>query len=106
MPIQSTATHQNILTSLRTFAVYCIERDTLLRSIKTGLVIGTLLALINHGQEFLAGQFTLHQIIPILLTYLVPFAVATFGQVRGKRQRDLLQVNSGTPLAESEQTTV
>ncbi len=67
---------------------YCVERDTLVRSIKTGLVVGTILALINHGQQMLGGRFSLDWVIPMLLTYLVPFAVAAYGQVQGKRQRD------------------
>jgi hypothetical protein len=28
--------------------------------------------------------------LPMLITYLVPFSVATYGQVQGKRQRDRL----------------
>lgn len=75
---------------LRTFVAYCIERDTLLRSIRTALVVGTILALINHGQDLFAGQFSWHWAAPMLITYLVPFAVATYGQVKGKQQRDAL----------------
>ncbi len=67
---------------------YCVERDTLVRSIKTALVVGTILALINHGQQMLAGRVSLDWVIPVVLTYLVPFAVATYGQMQGKRQRD------------------
>jgi hypothetical protein len=75
---------------LRTVVWYCLERDTLVRSTKTGLVVGTILALINHGQQLLSGRFSPEWVIPMLLTYLVPFSVATYGQVKGKRQRDRL----------------
>ncbi len=75
----------------RTLLVYRLERDTLVRSVKTALVVGTILALINHGQEVLAGGFSLRWVIPMLVTYLVPFSVATYGQVQGKRQRDRLR---------------
>lgn len=85
------------LASLRTFFAYCIERDTLLRSIKTALVVGTILALINHGQDLLAGQFSWRWVIPMLITYLVPFSVATYGQVQGKRQRDLARITTVIP---------
>ena len=74
--------------ALTIFLRYCLERDTLLRSSRTALVVGTVLALINHGQEMLDGQLSPRWIIPMLVTYLVPFAVATYGQVQGKRQRD------------------
>lgn len=67
---------------------YCVEADTLLRSAKVALVVGTVLALINHGQQALTGRFTADWVIPMLVTYLVPFSVATYGQAQGKRQRD------------------
>jgi hypothetical protein len=76
---------------MRAVVAYCLERDTLMRSTKTGLVVGTILALINHGQQLLSGRFSPEWVIPMLLTYLVPFSVATYGQVEGKRQRDRLQ---------------
>jgi hypothetical protein len=75
----------------RSLLVYCLERDTLVRSAKTALVVGTLLALINHGQEMLAGGFSPRWVIPMLVTYLVPFSVASYGQIQGKRQRDRLR---------------
>jgi hypothetical protein len=78
--------------TLRAIIAYCTERDTLLRSIKTALVVGTILGLINHGQDMLTGQFSLRWIVPMLITYLVPFSVATYGQVQGKRQRDRMRV--------------
>ena len=82
------------LASLRTFFIYCTEQDTLLRSLKTALVVGTILALINHGQDLLAGQFSWRWVIPMLITYLVPFSVDTYGQVQGKRQRDLARLTT------------
>jgi hypothetical protein len=68
---------------------YGREWDTLIRSVKTALVVGTVLGLINHGEALLSGQFTPEQLVPLLVTYLVPFTVATYGQIQGKRQRDL-----------------
>ena len=70
---------------------------------KTALVVGTILALINHGQDLLTGQFSLHWVIPMLVTYLVPFSVATYGQAQGKRQRDLAlrsRVMEASPLSQ------
>lgn len=67
---------------------YCFERPTLLFSIKMAQVVGTLLAVINHGQAIVTGHFTADRLLPLLLTYCVPFAVAMFSQIQGKRQRD------------------
>lgn len=55
-------------------------------------MVGSVLALINHGQQMLSGHFAPEWVIPMLITYLVPFSVATYGQVQGKRQRDRLRV--------------
>ena len=76
--------------SVRSFVAYCLERDTLLRSLRTALVVGSILALINHWQQLFSGRVSLDWLAPMLLTYLVPFSVATYGQVQGKRQRDKL----------------
>lgn len=76
--------------SLHTWVVYGLEYDTIVRSLKAALVIGTLLGLINHGQALVSGHFTRGELIPLLVTYLVPFGVTTYGQVQGKRQRDQL----------------
>jgi len=73
----------------RSLIAYCLERDTLLFSLKMALLIGTLLAAINHGQALLTGHFTAGEMLPLCLTYCVPFAVATYSQAQGKRQRDL-----------------
>ncbi|MDQ6660905.1 MAG: nitrate/nitrite transporter NrtS [Chloroflexota bacterium] len=62
-----------------------------MRSIRTALVVGTLLALINHGQALLTGHFTYDRLISMLVTYLVPFSVSMYSQIQGKRQRDTAQ---------------
>ena len=73
---------------LQTIIMYSLERDTIVRSLKAALVIGTLLGLINHGQALVSGHFSRSELVPLLTTYLVPFCVTTYGQVQGKRQRD------------------
>ncbi|HEX2171717.1 MAG TPA: nitrate/nitrite transporter NrtS [Dehalococcoidia bacterium] len=67
---------------------YCLERDTILRSLKVALVVGTLLGVINHFPALLTFSVSPTEAAQIGLTYLVPFSVATYGQVSGKRQRD------------------
>ncbi len=77
--------------SQRPLIAYCLERPTLLFSIKMALLVGTLLAVINHGQAIVTGHFTSDRLFPMLLTYCVPFSVAMYSQIQGKRQRDRLQ---------------
>jgi hypothetical protein len=77
--------------------MYCFERSTLWFSIKMALVVGTILGIINHGQAIVTGHFTSDRLLPLLLTYCVPFSVSLFSQIQGKRQRDLLQAESSSP---------
>ena len=48
-----------------------------------GLVVGTILTAINHGDFILAGQMP--DPVKVGLTYLVPYCVATYGAVTAKR---------------------
>lgn len=82
---------------VRGILAYCLEPDTLAHSVRTALLVGTILAIINHGMDILSGQISARWIVPMLVTYLVPFSVATYGQVHGKRQRDALRPSGDTP---------
>ena len=56
------------------------------RSIAIALVVGTVLTIINQGDVLLAARWsTLIWKVP--LTYLVPFAVATWGALVNGRVR-------------------
>ena len=57
------------------------------RSAKVGLIVGTILALINHGDAWLAGQLGFESTMKILLTYLVPYCVSTFAAVQAIREQ-------------------
>ena len=51
------------------------------RAIRTSLVVGSLLALINHGDSILAGTLSGGAILKILLTYAVPYCVALYASI-------------------------
>jgi hypothetical protein len=92
----------NNRTGQRTLIAYCLERGTLLFSIKMALIVGTILALINHGQAMFTGHFTYDQLVPLLLTYCVPFTVSMYSQVQGKRERDRLYAETVDAAKQSE----
>ncbi|GAC34208.1 nitrate/nitrite transporter NrtS [Paraglaciecola polaris] len=52
------------------------------RSIKVALVVGTLLGLINHGDNILMGTITLADILKILISYFVPYSVSTWSAIQ------------------------
>ncbi len=72
------------------FAV-ALQRDIVLRSLKVALVVGTLLALINHGDRLFNGGLDTAAMLKVGLTYLVPYAVASWSAV----QTTLAQQHSG-----------
>ena len=43
----------------------------------TALVVGTVLTVINHGDNILAGEFP--PLLKVVLTYCVPYCVTTWG---------------------------
>lgn len=51
-------------------------------ALKVALVVGTVLALINHGDKILTLSFESLDIIKILLTYCVPYSVSTWSAVK------------------------
>ena len=57
-------------------------RPVMLTAIKVALVVGTVLALINHGPALLALELSRQQILQIALTYLVPYCVSTYSSVK------------------------
>jgi len=64
-------------------------RPVVLTALKVAIVVGTILALINHGPGLLALELGRQQIMQIALTYLVPYGVSTYSSVK------MLQNQSG-----------
>ena len=64
---------------LRIFVRYAGEKACILRSTEVALVVGTLLALINHYQALFSGRIGTVELLQVLVTYAVPYSVATFG---------------------------
>ncbi len=89
----------------RSILSYCLERDTLLFAAKLALLVGTILGLINHGQALFTGHLTIDQLIPLLVTYCVPFCVSMFSQVQGKRERDRLYAEAIAAAKQPERVT-
>ena len=65
----------------RTFAASSVRR-----SVIVALVIGTILNAINQGPEMLAGNWPVWW--KLVLTYFVPFAVASYGSYAAFRSSD------------------
>lgn len=62
------------------------RRSICLRAIKVGVIVGTILMVINHGDTLLNGNITAGTAMKIALTYLVPYVVSTYASVCTARQ--------------------
>lgn len=59
------------------------------RALKVGLIVGTVLTLINQSEALLSGQLTGLVFLKIALTYCVPYSVSTYAAVGAIREQDL-----------------
>ena len=57
----------------------CIADGVPRRSLLVAVIVGSILNLINQGDAILAG--TRPDMVKLVLTFLVPYAVATYGAV-------------------------
>ena len=72
-----------------TLAQALLLPQTVWRAVKVSLIIGTLLILINQGDLLLAGSWP--PVWKILLTYLVPYGVASYAAADIARDRSLVE---------------
>ena len=62
------------------------------RAVKVALIVGTILAFINHGDKLLAISLSGADMVKIILTYFVPYSVSTWSAVRAI-QANLIEVS-------------
>lgn len=71
---------------MNTWIETACEPSVAKRALKVAAMVGSLLALINHGDALLAGTVTWQRWVQIGLTFLVPYCVSTFASVEAIRQ--------------------
>ena len=62
-----------------------LRPEHLRQTVTIALVVGTVLAAINHADVILRGDATTGTALKIALTYCVPFIVSNLGLLAGKR---------------------
>ncbi len=80
---------------MRQFLRHATEKVIVYRSVKAALVVGSVLALINHYDGLISGVLTTKTILQIGLTYLVPYAVSTYGSAMQARHLEVRGVEGG-----------
>jgi hypothetical protein len=74
------------MTNRLSFLQLAFSRGVVITAIKVSLVVGSLLAVINHGSSILTLDISLQTCIKIFLSYVVPFCVASYSAVRALQQ--------------------
>jgi len=71
---------------MREWLQLALRKDIRRRGLKVGLIVGTILALINQGDYILSGTVSSGIIGKILLTFCVPYCVSTYASVDAIRR--------------------
>ena len=69
------------------FLSLALSRSVVIAAIKVALVVGTLLALINHYDKLPTLDFRRSDYFKILLTYFVPYGVSTWSAVKALQDK-------------------
>lgn len=73
------------------FWAHATNKMVVKRAARIALVVGTILALINHGDRMMLGSFDFQALMKILLTYCVPYSVSTYSSVLAIRENSITQ---------------
>ena len=55
-----------------------VRKDVAFRAFKIALIVGIILAWINHGDHLIKGEMTANNWIKIIITFCVPYCVSSF----------------------------
>lgn len=58
------------------------SKYVVLTALKVALIVGTILALINHGQDIFTNNLTFQQVVQIIVTYFVPYCVSSYSSLK------------------------
>ena len=71
---------------MRAWLAIAFQESVYKRALKMTVVVGSILAFINHGDSLISGDMTTAEWIKVALTFLVPYCVSTFASVQAIRQ--------------------
>ncbi|MBL4673804.1 MAG: nitrate/nitrite transporter NrtS [Arenicella sp.] len=71
------------------FLQLALSRGVVINAIKVSLVVGSILAAINHGSAIVRFDVTLQTCFKIFLSYVVPYCVASYSAVSALQRIDL-----------------
>jgi hypothetical protein len=76
---------------METWWQLALRKEVIKRSLKTSLIVGTILAFINHGDAIWALSVPSDRAIKMVLTYVVPYLVSTSASIGAIRHHNNLK---------------
>ena len=73
----------------QSFLSVALSRMVVIQAIKVAIIVGTILALINHGEKVLSLSLSSQDWFKVILTYLVPYSVSTWSAVATIRTKKI-----------------
>jgi hypothetical protein len=70
---------------MRAWLAVALEESVRKRAVKMMVVVGSILAAINHGDALLAGSMAATEWMKVALTFVVPYCVSTVASVQAIR---------------------
>ena len=67
-----------------------VRKDVAFRAFKIALIVGVILAGINHGDHIIKGEMTGNNWIKIMITFCVPYCVSSFSSVMAIKKEQKL----------------
>jgi hypothetical protein len=74
--------------TVRRFFHYWFLRETVRRALKVACVVGPILTVINQYDVLMRGEFSLHLLFKIFLTFAVPYSVSSFSSASAYLERE------------------
>jgi hypothetical protein len=71
---------------LKRYLASLVDPEFISTGLKTALVVGSLLFIINHGLALSRGEMTSDRWISVAITYLMPYLVNVYGQFSYRRK--------------------
>ena len=65
----------------QSFLSVAMSQKVVSRAIRVALIVGAILAIINHGDKMIPFSMTNMDLVKVILTYLVPYSVSTWSAV-------------------------
>ena len=71
---------------IRQYLISLVDPEFITTGVRTAVVVGSLLFVINHGLAFWRGDMTQERWASVVLSYVMPYLVSVYGQYSYRRK--------------------